>query len=217
MSSDMEDVRRKLEERSRDQERERQEDWRKLAVGLAMGTVEIEPDEVLSQLNRFGKGLDDLTKVSERIAERSMLAEKAAAYEERQKTAAKASKDFMAANQRIQAAREKLEADFRKVVLRSTNADADFRASQEARRELLATCDPQLKAEIAQIREQLATLMGRRSEVQSAIEQYSQSGDAHMETTASEELREIDAQAEPLRKRLSELEQMALKPEAVAV
>ena len=56
MSSDMEDVRRKLEERSRDQERERQEDWRKLAVGLAMGTVEIEPDEVLSQLNRFGKG-----------------------------------------------------------------------------------------------------------------------------------------------------------------
>ena len=59
--------------------------------------------------------------------------------------------------------------------------------------------------------------MGRRSEVQSAIEQYSQSGDAHMETTASEELREIDAQAEPLRKRLSELEQMALKPEAVAV
>jgi hypothetical protein len=213
----MEDMRRKIEECRRDQERERQSDWRKLAVGLALGTVEIEPDEVLGQLNRFGKGLDDLTRVAERIAERSNLFEKAAAYEIRQQAAAKASKDFMAANQRIQAAREKLEADFRKVVARSTNADWDFRDSQAARRELLATCDPELKVEIAGIREQLATLANRRSELQEAIGRYSQSGDAHMETTASEELREIDAQAEPLRKRLNELEQQALRPEAVAV
>jgi hypothetical protein len=213
----MEDVRRKIEERSRDQERERQSDWRKLAVGLALGTVEIETDEVLSQLKRFGKGVDDLDKVAERIAERSMLSEKASAYEERQKTAAKASRDFQAANQRIQTAREKLEADFHKVVARSTNADWDFRDSQAARRELLATCDPELKVEIAGIREQLAKLANRRSEVQSAIERFSQSDDPHMEMTASEELREIDAQAEPLRKRLEQLELMALRPESIAV
>ncbi|MFO1006982.1 MAG: hypothetical protein U0929_13560 [Planctomycetaceae bacterium] len=186
-------------------------------MGIATGAAEVEPDEVLCQLDENGKTLEDLARVTDAVKERTRLAALAAEFEARRKASVEASQEFAAANEHIEAERMKLDAKFREAATKASNADANFRAADSARRELLATCDPELQAEIADVRHQFSVLMKRRSEVQLAIEQYQQTGDSHMELTASEELKEIGEQAEQLQTRIDSLEREAMRPESVAV
>lgn len=217
MTASLNAVRQRLEERNLEREAEQKHAWRLFALGIATGAAEVEPDEVLCQLDEYGKTLEDLSHVTETVSERTRLVALAEELEARQKAAAEASQEFRNTLERIENERKRLDDEFRTASAKSTGADIQFRESQSARRELLATCDPELQAEIADYRDRFSVLIKRRSDVQLAIERYQQTGDSHLEATASEELREIAEQAEQLQTRIDSLEREAMRPESVAV
>jgi hypothetical protein len=198
LNPSLEAVRQQLDRRFRENEQNNREAWKRLVSGLALKTLDLPPAEIVDELSRLGKSFDQLHVAIDQVVERQRLSEKASKLEKLCSSAEAEGQAFVLEKEKIEAKIEKLAAQLRQLIAKSTSAELDVQDARAARRELIQSCDESIRQAIQEARNKVSELLARRNE-----------------TTDPAELEAINSEIEQAKRRQAEAEAEALKPESI--
>lgn len=214
----------RLETHQRTQAGKLADEWKAYALRIATTPdEEHDPAEVLAELNRLGKSLDDLRAVTELASKRRELAELAAGLPEAEKAASKATEAAIKEIERFRKAEEEHRRKRVELSNASSLADQTKRDCENARRELLAGCRADLREQLETLQRQVSPLVTTANHCREVIANGERQTvvlspeAASAMVNAREELRELEPQIETLRKRIADVERQAMEPNAIEI
>jgi len=217
---------RRLADHQRQTEDTKAQEWRQFALMIATTPdVDHDPAEVLAELDRLGKTLADLQAVAGLVTRRRELAAQAAGLPEAESLSQEASQKFLTEIERFNRVRDEHVRKRLELSLQCDVADARKADAQNARRELLSTCSPEIRDELTALRSRLGPLESDRNTHRDAVAINQKRTDdygnlignaAENIATAERELERIEPEVMALREQVAELERQALDPNAVS-
>lgn len=217
---------RRLADHQRQTEDTKAREWKQFALRIATTPDEDhDPEEVLAELDRLGKSLDDLQAVAGLVTRRRELSAQMAGLPELESTSQEATQKLLTEVERFSRARDEHERKRRELSLQCDIADARKADAQNARRELLSTCRQDIRDELTALRTRLGPLESDRNTHRDAVAINQKRTDdygnlignaAENIDNAQAALELLEPQVTELREQIAELERQALDPNAVS-